>query len=107
MKKLILFGAMIFVLSGCASTSEEKAMMAPATAESAKAAIDAAKAAENKAAKVDGEWRDTGKLVKSAEEALKKKDYAKAVKLANQAKFQGDMGAEQAMSQKNAGPWLF
>jgi hypothetical protein len=105
MKKLILFGALILALSGCAS-SGDKAMMAP-TAESAKAAIAAAKDAVKQAGKAGGVWRDTGKMIKKAEAALEKKDYAAATKLAKKAKFQGEMAEKQAMSQQNAGPWLF
>jgi len=107
MKKLVLFGALIFVLSGCASTGDDQAAMAPASAESAKAMIDAAKSAQKKAAKVGGEWRDVGKFIKKAEEALSKKDYATAVKMAKKAKSQGEMGENQAMAEKDAKPWLF
>lgn len=109
MKKFILLSGLIFALSGCSWFSgggDDHAMMAP-TAESAKAAIAAAKAAEKKAAKARGEWRDTKKTIKKAEAALAKKDYAKATKLANKAKFEGEMGEKQAMSEKNAKPWLF
>lgn len=105
MKKLVLFGALIFALSGCASTGGEA--MAPADAESAKAAIAAAKDAQKMAKKAGSEWRDTGKTIKKAEAALKKKDYAKAVKLANKAKSEGEMGAAQGKAEANAGPWLF
>jgi hypothetical protein len=30
-----------------------------------------------------------------------------AAKLAKKAKFEGEMGYQQAQEQKNAGPWLF
>lgn len=105
MKKLVLFGALIFALSGCASTGGDA--MAPADAESAKSAIAAAKAAQKKAKKAGSEWRDTGKMIKKAEAALEKKDFAKAVKLANKAKSQGEMGEAQGKAEAKAGPWLF
>jgi hypothetical protein len=68
-----------------------------------KAAIEKAEDARQKAASVGGEWRDTGKLIKQAQEAAKSEDYATAIKLANEAFRQGELGYQQAMSQKNAG----
>jgi len=57
---------------------------------------------------VEGEWRDAKKkMVKKAKAAAGKGDYKKAIKLANKAKFEGEMGYKQAMDEKNAGPWLF
>ena len=91
-KSLKLTGMMLLALSiavGCAGTPEGGD---PA------AAIAAAKAA-NKRAKAEGyEWRDTGKLIKKAEAAMKKGDNATAIKLANQAQKQ----AESAVKQKYA-----
>jgi len=84
------------------------ALASSASAKDAQMAIKEAKAAIKKAASVDGEWRDSGKIVKKASAAASKKDYAKAVKLADQAKLQGELGYKQAMDQKNAGnpPYL-
>lgn len=78
---------------------------APATGDkgSYENALAAAKAEQKKAAAVGGEWRDTGKVLKSAEEAAAKGDYATAKKLADQAAFQGRMGQEQAASQVGVG----
>ena len=45
--------------------------------------------------------------VLTAKAAASKKDYAKAVKLANKAKAEGEMGYAQSMAEKNAGPWVF
>ncbi|NOX75414.1 MAG: SoxXA-binding protein [Gammaproteobacteria bacterium] len=105
MKKLALFGALILALSGCASTDNA---LVNADAAAAKAAITAAEAALKKARSVEGEWRDAKKkLVKKAKSAASKGDYKTAITLANKAKFQGEMGYQQAMEQKNAGPWLF
>jgi|GEM_PF-1813799 len=67
-------------------------------------AIKAAMDAKNKAASVDSEWRDTGKLISQAEQAAAKGDYAAATKLANKAKMQGENGYAQGMAQKDAGP---
>lgn len=106
MKKVILIGAMIFALGGCASGGGSS-MSGEANADSAKAAIAAASDSLKKAAKVDGVWRDAGKILKKAKAAAGKKDYASAVKLANKAKFEGEMGYKQAMAQKDAGPWEF
>ena len=88
-------------------------------------ALAAANAAVDKAASVKGEWRDTrwkkskfvtyktpeGETIKSsyvgaAAAAAKHGDYGKAISWLETAKFQGEMGYEQAMGQKNAGPRL-
>ncbi len=110
MKKVMIFGALIFALSGCSyfggGSSDDTS--ANADAEAAKAAIAAAVEALDKARSVEGEWRDARKkILKKAKAAASKGDYKKAIKLANMAKFQGEMGYKQAMDQKNAGPWLF
>ncbi len=106
MKKLAIAmtGALLIALSGCASTDKTENTDAAA----ATAAIEAAEAALNKARSVDGEWRDARKVyLKKAKAAAHKADYKTAIKLANIAKFQGEMGYEQAIEQKDAGPWLF
>lgn len=69
-----------------------------------KAAVAAARAALEKAAEVDGEWRDVDKLLQKAELAAEKGDLGTAIKLANTAQFQSDTGYKQAVSQKDAGP---
>jgi hypothetical protein len=109
MKKLALFGALIFALAGCAGMGgESAAMKGDADADAATAAIAAAEAALKKARGVEGEWRDANKsMLKKAKAAASKGDYKTAIKLADQAKFQGDMGYEQAMGQKDVKPWLF
>ena len=66
----------------------------------AESAIAAAESARKKAASIDGEWRDTGKMIKKAQAALKKGDSAKAIKLANKAEKQGKLGYEQAQAQQ-------
>jgi len=66
-------------------------------------AVAAAKAAISAAAKAGNEWRDTGKLLKSAAEAAEGGDFDKAVKLAQTAEFQGKMAQQQAAEQADAG----
>ena len=100
------------------------AIAAPGKAEYDKA-VAAANAALDKAASVQGEWHDSrwkkstfvkyktkdGKTIKSsymgaAAAAAADGDYASAMKFLETATFQGNMGYEQAMGQKNAGPRL-
>ena len=66
----------------------------------AESAIAAAESAKKKAASIDGEWRDTGKMIKKAQAALKAGDFAKATKLAKKAEKQGKLGYEQAQAQQ-------
>lgn len=106
MKKTLLLGALVFALSGCASTGGNTAMSGDAAA--ATAAIEAAEAAIKKSASVEGEWRDaSSKILKHAKDAASKGDYAEAIKQAKKAQSQGEMGYQQAMDQKDAKPWLF
>jgi starvation-inducible outer membrane lipoprotein len=98
MKKIAMLAAATTLLLGACATAPTT------TKEDAMAAISAAKAEQAKAKKVKYEWRDTGKIIKSAEEAMKKEDYANAVKLANKAKSQGILAQQQYEEQKNAGP---
>lgn len=103
MKKLAVFAA-VLTLIGCASTSETKmgggATDFPGLVKEATASIKKAKS-------VGGEWRDSNDFLKKAEEAAKAGDMKKAMSLAIKAKDEGKLGYEQALSQKNAGPWLF
>lgn len=75
--------------------------------EAFKAALTETTAAADKAASVGGEWRDIrGKkgFITMAEKAAAEGNYVKAMKLLNKAKHQAEMGYQQAMEQKNAGP---
>jgi len=76
-------------------------ILAADNAKSAKAAIEKAEVSRQHAASVDGEWRDTGKLIKKAKAAAKDGKYTKAIKLANTADRQGSYGYEQAVSQRS------
>ncbi len=99
----------ILALSGGAivvartATAAESMTAASVTQADYETALADAKAAQKKAASVDGEWRDLGKLIKDGEAAAAKGDYAAAVEDLATAKFQGEAGYTQAMSQKSAG----
>ena len=97
MKKIAMLAAATLLLGACATAPTS-------TMEDAKAAIDMAKEETAMAAKVNYEWRDTGNIIKQAEEAMKKEDYATAVKLANKAKNQSSNALLQYEEQKNAKP---
>ncbi|MCW9013321.1 MAG: DUF4398 domain-containing protein [Gammaproteobacteria bacterium] len=81
---------------GCASTEEADTVADQATAEQA---IADAKSSNAQAKKMGAEWRDTGKIIKQAEEALAAGDYAKAIELANQAQRQAENAMKQAREQ--------
>lgn len=74
-----------------------------AAATEAQQAIAAAEQARKQAAAVGGEWRDTANMIEEAGELAKSGDYAAAVKLANSAKRQGELGYAQALAEKDAG----
>lgn len=68
-----------------------------------KDAVAAAKSAIAAANAVGGEWRDTGIILAAAEKAAAAGDFDRAVKLANEAEFQGLAGTEQAKQQADVG----
>ncbi len=101
---------MLGLVSGCVSKPIEKAASqqtqdasAPKTVSAgAGKAIEEARAEVKKAASVNGLWRDTEDLIKQAEAALAQGNEETAVKLANEAKHQAELGYKQAMDgQKN------
>ena len=65
----------------------------------AEQAIAAAKEARKQASSVGGEWRDTGKMIKKAEELLKAGKNEEAAKMAEAAEAQAMLGYIQATSQ--------
>lgn len=83
-------------LAACSSTPV-------ATQEDFSKALSSAKLSLSKAKKARFEWRDSGKILKQAEDAAKSGDYSKAVALANKAQRQGELAVIQAETQKNAG----
>jgi len=100
MKKIILLvAAAALALGACSSTPSQTH-----TKNDALSAIAAAEHETARARKVGYEWRDTGKLIKKAKEALKKEQYDKAIKLANKAKRQSTLAIRQQQEQANAGP---
>ena len=66
---------------------------------SAEKAIADAKEAQKQAASVGGEWRDTGKMIKKAEELLKEGKNKEAAEMAEAAEVQAMLGYMQATSQ--------
>ena len=65
------------------------------------AAYAAGQTARKGAAAVKFEWRDTRKILKSAEKLAAAGDFAKAVSLAKKAEAQGLAGQAQAKEQAN------
>ncbi|MCW8924128.1 MAG: LysM peptidoglycan-binding domain-containing protein [Gammaproteobacteria bacterium] len=78
------------LVTGCATTTEPE--------QTAAEAIAAAKAANAEAKSLGYEWRDTAKIIKSAEAALAAGNEDEARTLANEARLQ----AENAIAQKKA-----
>jgi nucleoid-associated protein YgaU len=78
------------LITGCASTDEA------ADSITAEQAIAEAKAANAEAKALNYEWRDTGKIIKEAEEKLAAGDEAGAISLANKAKAQANTAVAQA-----------
>ncbi|EXJ16600.1 hypothetical protein [Imhoffiella purpurea] len=81
--------------TGAAKTDET-------AASEAERAIAAAEQARKKAASVDGEWRDTAKMIGEAESLAKSGKYREATDLAEKARRQGELGYDQAMHEKDA-----
>ena len=81
------------LLAGCATTGDD-------TASAAAQAIADAKAANAEVAALGFEWRDTGKIIKQAEQALADGDSQKALDLANQALAQANDALRQAEIEK-------
>ncbi len=98
MKKLLLAATVALFLNACANSPPT------ASADDAKTAISKAVQKTQQAAKVDYEWRDTGKIIKKAKAALKKGDIETAIKLANKARRQSNNALKQYAEQRNAGP---
>ena len=100
LKTLSLAVALTLMNTACANTPESSGSSA-----SYEAALVDAKTAQEAAKKVNNQWFYKEDLIKQAEAAAAKGDYATATKLAEKAKFQGDMAVKQAADQKNAGPY--
>jgi hypothetical protein len=90
MKKLAVLASAALLLATTGVQANDAAKHAAA------AAINDAVQAALAAGKARGEWRDTFKTIGKAKKAFKKGDYDQASKLAGKAKFQGEMGQQQA-----------
>ncbi|MDH5325040.1 MAG: SoxXA-binding protein [Gammaproteobacteria bacterium] len=108
-KVLIVTAAFLAIsISGCASTGGGTMATSSDGGGSVESLIKEAEAVIKKAQANGGAWRDSqDKFIKGAKAALSKGDTEQARKLAARAKFEGEAAYQQAMSQKNAGPWLF
>ena len=95
-RTLFIMMLVLGLAAGCASTPD-----APADQASAEQAIADAKSANAQAKAMGVEWRDTGKIIKAAQAALKAGDYAKAVKQANKARRQADNAMKQAKAEQD------
>lgn len=97
------------VLSGlvaCANqpqTAADSSAAKPAAASSPAVtqAMDAARASIKTASDLDWVWRDTEETLTKAEEAAAAGDEAKAIKLANTAKFEADAAVNQYYLEKS------
>lgn len=67
-----------------------------------KATYQAAAAARKAVVQAGYEWRDTKKMLRQARKLGKRGEYAKAVKLADRAKRQAELGLIQAEEQESA-----
>ena len=82
----------LWLVNGCASNSANSGSKASSNATAAIAnANDAIKIAKGN----DWIWRDTEKFVTQASEAAAAGDDAKAIKLANKARFEAEAAVEQ------------
>ena len=91
-------GSRIIAYAALSLTLAAQAALAADEAEYGKAR-EAAKAAQEKAASVGGEWRDIGKLLQQASNLAEEGDYTEAVALAREAERQGLLGYKQMTSQ--------
>jgi hypothetical protein len=110
MRKLaiILATSVVFAISACGTMKEDTMASGGGASADVEQLIKDAEGSIEKAASVGGEWRDSQKkYLKKAKAALSKGDIETAKKLAKHAKFEGEMGYQQAQAQKDAGPWLF
>lgn len=95
-KHLITVALALGIAVGCSTAPKEEAT-APVDTGVADAtqAINSAKAAMAKAESLEWIWRDTGKFLGQAEDALAKGDTDTAIKLANKARNQADLAVNQ------------
>lgn len=100
---LKLFGLLAVVMSlsvGCTTATEEEPAAGPDKEQQAQDAIAAAKDALEEAKSKEYAWRDTGDLIKKAEEALANGEYDKAIELANEARKQSELALAQLYDER-------
>jgi len=95
-KTMSLAAVLALLLSGAAFGSS----VDPAVQRAIQAAIEANERADS----VGFQWRDSAKMIKQAEAAAEKGDNATALELAETARKQGELGYQQYLDQRNAGP---
>jgi chitodextrinase len=71
------------------------------TAADVDSVIKKAEVARQRVAAVNGEWRDTEKLIQQAKSEVQEGKLTNALTLANQAYHQGELSYQQAMKQKD------
>jgi len=99
MKKTLLIALFsAILLSACGSSGPVH------SAKDAESAILAAEFETGKAKKKNYAWRDTGKLIKKAKEAVKAGNFDEAVKLAGKAKRQSSNALAQYEENLNSKP---
>ena len=94
MSKQLILMTFLSALALAAAASE--------TQESFDTAYQAAEEARRQAADVGYEWRDTEEMLEDAKGAAANSDFDTAVKLANEAKTQGELGVQQAAREAEA-----
>jgi len=94
MKKIALItAATCMTISAATLTAAPSKKDVSAAVQAAVNSIEAAKA-------VRGEWRDSYKILGKAKKAYRKGNLTAAMKLANQAKRQGQIGKAQALAEE-------
>lgn len=97
-KPFFILMLVLGLVAGCASGSGGG--MGASSSSSAEQAIADAKSANAEAQSMGVAWRDTGKMIKAAEEALSAGDEAKATELADEARRQAENAIAQARSEE-------
>ncbi|MFP3873985.1 MAG: hypothetical protein ACLFV1_05985 [Thiohalophilus sp.] len=97
-KSLIVFFVTAWLVAGCAGGMSSEQQQQQYQQE-----LSAAKSAYVKAMKVHYAWRDTAKLMKSAEKAASEGELDKAIDLAVEARKQSELAYNQYQDQKDAG----
>jgi hypothetical protein len=103
MKKHLLITAITLWSGTLLATSSLHKAPEPSTPANYATTLKAAKTAYKQALARKNAWRDTGKLIKSAEQAAQQGDMQRANKLAEQARQQGQAAIIQSQEQADVG----